>query len=205
MSPRATKKDLELLVTQLEQSLTLEKEQSQLLAEDLQAARETILSLHADLDVAALRAEAAENARAQAQQAAEAAQAQAQQAAQGPQAQATPALLPKPSGVIRNLERLTGMSHEDYKACQRTVRNIVVMAGLDITEDFRRQSAEDLAKVYRAARDQHPVLKTFQNNWVTAELAKQFLQNRRKHAVRRGYLERNMLKTARRAARRHAA
>lgn len=36
----------------------------------------------------------------------------------------------------------------------------------------------------------------FQNNWVTAELAKQFLQNRRKHAVRKGYIDRNTLKTS---------
>ena len=98
------------------------------------------------------------------------------------------------------------------------------MGAIDVTQDFRRHPAEDLARVYRAvsypvvavmlirlthllcaqAREAHPVLKRYENNWLTAELAKQFLQNRRKHAVRQGYIDRGNLKTSARSRRRRA-
>ncbi|KAI0763489.1 hypothetical protein BD413DRAFT_582814 [Trametes elegans] len=33
---------------------------------------------------------------------------------------------------------------------QRTIRSLVIMADLDWTEDFHRQNAENLARLYRA-------------------------------------------------------
>ncbi len=36
------------------------------------------------------------------------------------------------------------------RTLQRTIRNLVVMGGLDVTQDFRRHDPEDLAKIYRA-------------------------------------------------------
>jgi hypothetical protein len=35
------------------------------------------------------------------------------------------------------------------------------------------------------ARDRHPYLKRFENDWATADLVKQFLRNRRKYLVKR--------------------
>ncbi|KAI0683541.1 hypothetical protein C8Q76DRAFT_762825 [Earliella scabrosa] len=189
-SRQPTKKDLQELVARLEQSLTLETEQREAVATELQAAHVIIAELRAELA-------AAQDA---AQTATAAAAAAAATAAATTPGQTAP-LVPRPAGVLRNLEMLSGLDHDDYKACQRTVRNLVVMGALDVTQDFRRHSAEDLAKIYRAAREAHPILKQFQNNWLTAELAKQFLQNRRKHAVRRGYIDRSNLKTSARARR----
>ncbi|KAI0645016.1 hypothetical protein C8Q79DRAFT_969142 [Trametes meyenii] len=62
----------------------------------------------------------------------------------------------------------------------------------------------DVHCLFKQAADDHPILKRFQNSWLTAELAKQYLQNKRRHAVKRGYIDRAQIKTARRGARRHA-
>ncbi|KAI0714183.1 hypothetical protein C8T65DRAFT_738856 [Cerioporus squamosus] len=181
-----TKKDLEILVADLQSKLSLETEHEYTLSSSLvpefkiNAVKESITRLEVELAEATQRAQDAAAAAAVPPQA---------------QAQALPTI-PKPAGVLRNLEELSGLSHADYKAVQRTVRNLVVRADLDVTQDFRRQCPESLAKLYKAAREEHPILRRFQNNWMTAELAKQFLQNRRKHAVRQGYIDRAFLKTS---------
>ncbi|KAI0643488.1 hypothetical protein C8Q79DRAFT_979272, partial [Trametes meyenii] len=59
-------------------------------------------------------------------------------------------------------------------------------------------------RLFQQASDDHPILKQFQNSWFTAELAKQSLQTKRRHAVKRGYIDRAQIKTARGGARRHA-
>ncbi|KAI8998958.1 hypothetical protein BD414DRAFT_533757 [Trametes punicea] len=77
----------------------------------------------------------------------------------------------------------------DYKAIQRTIRKLVVKVSLDWTKDFRLQDAEKLAMLYSLARQAYPVLGRYEDNWATAELAKQYMQNARSHARSEGYLE----------------
>ncbi|KAH9889498.1 hypothetical protein C8Q73DRAFT_161502 [Cubamyces lactineus] len=175
---------------------------------ELQSARENIAQLQAAaVAAAAAREEAVAAAAAAQEMAVAAAVAEAQQAAAAAAAAAAMAggmqndlpPVPKPTGRnLRGLEALSGMTRADYKAVQRSIRNLVVMANLDWKEDFRRQNAENLARLYRVARDEHPILRRFQNSWLTAELVKQFLQNKRKYAVKQGYIDRESLKTARR-------
>ncbi|KAI0326295.1 hypothetical protein GY45DRAFT_1363980 [Cubamyces sp. BRFM 1775] len=203
------KKDLEIMVTRLEESLNEGREERDRLQADLQSARDTIQELEAAMATAATTheeamaaalaaAERAEQAAATAAARATAERAHAQANAADAEREAAAPPIPKPSGAMRGLEALSGLSRQDYMAVQRTIRNLVVIANLDWKEDFRRQNAESLARLYRAARDQHPILKRFQNSWLTAALAKQFLQNKRKHAVKNGYIDRDSLKTARR-------
>ncbi|TFK82782.1 hypothetical protein K466DRAFT_568231 [Polyporus arcularius HHB13444] len=188
----STKRDLEILVADLQSKLTLETEQRGALAAELDTAKGTITRLETELAETTQRAQDA------------AAAAAAVAAAAPPQAQVQDMpTIPKPLGTLRKLEELSGLSHADYKAIQRSVRNLAVRADLDVTQDFRRQSPESLAKLYKAAREEHLILKRFQNNWMTAELTKRFLQKRRKHAVRQGYINRAFLKmSARGPARR---
>ncbi|OJT05182.1 hypothetical protein TRAPUB_4007 [Trametes pubescens] len=197
-----TKKDLENLVAQLEESIATEVAQREGLANELQAAMDNIAQLKAAAIAAAATHERAmfeaiakANAANAAATAATAAAAAAAAAADGPP-------VPRPTGNVRHLQEWSGLSKEDYRAVQRTIRNLVIIANLDWTDDFRRQNAENLARLYRAAREEHPVLKRFQNNWLTAELAKQFLQNKCKHAVKQGYVDRASIRTGTRRARR---
>ena len=39
------------------------------------------------------------------------------------------------------------------------------------------------------ARKAHPVLRRYVNNWATAAIARQYMQNKRKHAYKNGYIK----------------
>ncbi|KAJ2985602.1 hypothetical protein NUW54_g10099 [Trametes sanguinea] len=81
------------------------------------------------------------------------------------------------------------VSHEDYAEIQRTIRSLVIRSQLDWTDDFRRQDADKMANLFRAARKAHPVLRRYVNNWATAAIARQYMQNKRKHAYKQGYIK----------------
>ncbi|KDQ52463.1 hypothetical protein JAAARDRAFT_40311 [Jaapia argillacea MUCL 33604] len=72
-----------------------------------------------------------------------------------------------------------------YSSILRSVRDLVTAAGLDCMEDFRNQPPAKLGEIYRVARERQKHLKNFTNNWPTAEIARQFLANRRKAEVNR--------------------
>ncbi|KAJ7826209.1 hypothetical protein B0H14DRAFT_2185964, partial [Mycena olivaceomarginata] len=75
-----------------------------------------------------------------------------------------------------------------FQAIVRSVHTNVVRANVDFTIDFRRQDPAKLAAVYKLTRDSHkPFLsrERFPLDWAIAEITKQFLRNKRKHAVRR--------------------
>ncbi|KAJ7848002.1 hypothetical protein B0H14DRAFT_2356918, partial [Mycena olivaceomarginata] len=73
---------------------------------------------------------------------------------------------------------------------QRSVHTNVVRTNIDFTIDFRRQDPAKLAAVYKLVRNSSPFLsrERFPLDWAIAEITKQFLRKKRKHAVRRGYI-----------------
>ncbi|KAH9849712.1 hypothetical protein C2E23DRAFT_887938 [Lenzites betulinus] len=97
--------------------------------------------------------------------------------------------IPRPAGSGWPIRESMEMNHADYAEIQRTVRSLVIRAQLDWTDDFRRQDADKLATLFRAARKLHPVLRRYVNNWATAAIAKQYMQNKRKHAYKQGYIK----------------
>ncbi|KAI0826956.1 hypothetical protein BC628DRAFT_1418998 [Trametes gibbosa] len=81
------------------------------------------------------------------------------------------------------------VDHADYAEIQCTIRSLVIRSQLDWTDDFRRQDTDKLATMFRAARKAHPILRRFVNNWATAAIARQYMQNKRKHAYKQGYIK----------------
>ncbi|KAJ7073434.1 hypothetical protein B0H15DRAFT_935016 [Mycena belliarum] len=79
---------------------------------------------------------------------------------------------------------------QDYRAILRTVHASVGRVGLDFTQDFRQQDPAKLAAVYKLTRKKHPYLTRarFPLDWAQAEMVKQYLRNKRRYSVRRGYI-----------------
>ncbi|KAG2143021.1 hypothetical protein DEU56DRAFT_793022 [Suillus clintonianus] len=68
----------------------------------------------------------------------------------------------------------------EYLAIQTTVHELCSRVDLDFKVLYNAQPTSSLAKLFKLARRDHPHLEKFQNDWATAELVKQFLQNKRK-------------------------
>ncbi|KAI1784308.1 hypothetical protein LXA43DRAFT_1101527 [Ganoderma leucocontextum] len=96
------------------------------------------------------------------------------------------------------IQESMGLDGQDelYGNIQKYIHILVPTCGIDWKQDFRVQSADNLSKLYRAARKEYPLLKRFKNDWATAELLKMYLQNSREHARTRGYLPRAGRKAA---------
>ncbi|KZV98456.1 hypothetical protein EXIGLDRAFT_700982 [Exidia glandulosa HHB12029] len=75
-----------------------------------------------------------------------------------------------------------------YRRIQRTIRRCIDKAGLRDDAPFRTQDIGKLGNVYKArphAREKHPYLRRFVNDWATAEFVKMLLKNRRAQLTRR--------------------
>jgi len=96
-------------------------------------------------------------------------------------------MIARPSGRASPYKNM-GVSRSKYRACQRIIHDLVIKSGLDITEDFRRLDSEKLGILFAAAKKAQPVLKRYENNWATAAIARQYIQNKRKHGYRNGYI-----------------
>ncbi|KAG1906658.1 uncharacterized protein F5891DRAFT_975415 [Suillus fuscotomentosus] len=68
----------------------------------------------------------------------------------------------------------------EYLAIQTSVHELCSRVDLDFGVLYNAQPTSNLAKLFKLARRAHPHLENFQNDWATAELVKQFLQNKRK-------------------------
>ncbi|KDQ53414.1 hypothetical protein JAAARDRAFT_61408 [Jaapia argillacea MUCL 33604] len=83
-----------------------------------------------------------------------------------------------------NLRRAMGLGSTNntakYLSILRTIRDLVTIARLDCQLDFHNQPPGKLAEIYQLARKKQEYLENFINNWATAEIARQFLANRRK-------------------------
>ncbi|KIJ60002.1 hypothetical protein HYDPIDRAFT_170545 [Hydnomerulius pinastri MD-312] len=63
---------------------------------------------------------------------------------------------------------------------QASVHHLCSRVGLDFNVKFVDQPPAALGKLFRLARHSHPELERFQNDWATAALVRQYLQNKRK-------------------------
>ncbi|PIL28577.1 hypothetical protein GSI_08618 [Ganoderma sinense ZZ0214-1] len=180
-----TKKDLEEIVTGLRADVSDLTTRYTQATEELNTSQEALAEAHTALTAAQEATAAAEAARADLQQ-------QLDNAAAAPQGaleeQVNVPLIPRPSGSGWSIQESMQVTKPEYAEIQRTIRSLVVRAVLDWTDDFRRQDADKMAKMFRAARAAHPILARYSNNWATAAIACQYMQNKRKHAYKQGYI-----------------
>ncbi|KAH9910605.1 uncharacterized protein BXZ73DRAFT_83401 [Epithele typhae] len=96
-------------------------------------------------------------------------------------------IIPTPHSPV-SIRHAMGVTQNLYANIQHTIRTLTICSQLDWTDDFRRQDPECLAMLFRAARTAHPELRRYENNWAMAAIARQYMQNKCKHAYRQGYI-----------------
>lgn len=55
--------------------------------------------------------------------------------------------------------------------------------------DTSADRANTLSPAPFQARKAHPVLRRYSNNWASAAIARQYMQNKHKHAYKQGYIK----------------
>ncbi|KAF8955642.1 hypothetical protein BDZ97DRAFT_1609445, partial [Flammula alnicola] len=75
-----------------------------------------------------------------------------------------------------------------YQGIQRNLRDLVHNARIRWQSPWNEIPASDKSKLFQVAREQHPLLKRYTNDWATAELVKQYMKNRRGSAYHNGWL-----------------
>ncbi|KAH9922694.1 hypothetical protein B0H21DRAFT_712627 [Amylocystis lapponica] len=106
--------------------------------------------------------------------------------------------IPKPKGSAGNgfklIDEMNLRGNEAlYNSMLREIAQLSIQAGLDYRTDFKNQPAAELGLVYKLsslaqAREMFPMLDEFANDWPTAEIVKQYLYNKRKNSVKKGYI-----------------
>ncbi|KAI0686436.1 hypothetical protein C8T65DRAFT_634026 [Cerioporus squamosus] len=190
--PRAlTKAQLEEIVATLRAEVAAAEQARAATVGDLETAQQALTNAQAEVTAAHDAAAAAQAAHAALQQQLQ----NPQQPVGGGVAAANavaPANLPqidRPPGTRWSIQEAMQLSRAEYSEIQRTIRSLVIRAQLDWTEDFRRQDADKLATMFRAARTAHPILRRYTNNWASAAIARQYMSNKRKHAYKQGYIK----------------
>ncbi|KAM5530026.1 hypothetical protein V8D89_016308 [Ganoderma adspersum] len=173
--PTPTKKDLENLIQDLHEEVKLLTEDRTWITDELSAAQDALTAAQAQVIAAQEATAAAEAARDLLQQQLDDT---ADAAAQAPLDQLNAPQIPQPTG--------SGWSIQESMQC--TIRTLVICATLDWTDDFCRQDPDKLATLFRAAHAAHPILARYISNWATAAIARQYMQNKRKHAYKQGYI-----------------
>ncbi|PIL25593.1 hypothetical protein GSI_11341 [Ganoderma sinense ZZ0214-1] len=184
--PIPTKKDLERIVGELRTEVSTLTEDRQKIADELTAAQAALAAAEVQIVTAQEATAAAEAARDLLQQQLD--EAAAAQAPLGPSNQLNGPQIPRPSGPSWSIRESMQVTPSEYAEIQRTVRSLVIWASLDWTDDFRRQDPDKLATLFRAAHAAHPILQRYTNNWATAAIARQYMQNKHKHAYKQGYI-----------------
>jgi len=69
------------------------------------------------------------------------------------------------------------------------VRDLVAKACIQDYANWREVPAEKIRQVCTVARNLHPFLSRYQDDWPVKSMAKQFLKNRRMSAIKRGDVE----------------
>ncbi|KAJ6538262.1 hypothetical protein DFH09DRAFT_893741, partial [Mycena vulgaris] len=104
--------------------------------------------------------------------------------------------IPRPAGSAGNnfnIQDAMGLGQNEkdrelYKALMRNTRDLVLQAGINWELAWAKTPAEAKAKLYAVARERHPILKRYVNDWATEELVKQYIKNKRRHGYRKGWL-----------------
>jgi len=99
--------------------------------------------------------------------------------------------IPKPRGSAGDGFKLSnemGLSddHPQYKRIQRTVRSLVIQAGLDPLKKWKKQPRVAVNRLFTVARQRQPYLGRFENDWATEAFAMTYLKNRRAYLKRLG-------------------
>ncbi|KAF7347088.1 hypothetical protein MVEN_01462800 [Mycena venus] len=77
---------------------------------------------------------------------------------------------------------------QKYKGIQRSLRDLTHQGGVNWEKQWSDISAEVKGKIF-AARERHPILARFHNDWATEDIIKQYIKNKRGHAYRNEWLE----------------
>ncbi|KAJ7811663.1 hypothetical protein B0H14DRAFT_3879991 [Mycena olivaceomarginata] len=104
---------------------------------------------------------------------------------QGPEGPA-PGSIPKPAGSSFNIQRAmhlgkSAKDHAKYKALQRCLRDLTLRAGINWEKQWADVSAEVKGKFFAVARETHPILARYHNDWATEAIVKQ--RNKLAHAA----------------------
>ncbi|KAJ6544902.1 hypothetical protein B0H10DRAFT_2447815 [Mycena sp. CBHHK59/15] len=105
---------------------------------------------------------------------------------------ATPAMIPRPAGSAGNnfnIEDAMGLGgcaadHDQYKALLHNVRDLTLQARVNWEQPWAKTPADVKAQLFAVARDRHPYLGRFVNDWATEEIVKQYIKNKRRHGYR---------------------
>ncbi|KAJ7733999.1 hypothetical protein DFH07DRAFT_967754 [Mycena maculata] len=110
---------------------------------------------------------------------------------------AAPGSILRPAGSAGKdfgIQALMGLGHgqrnrDKYKSIQRGVKDFVIRGGVNWEKPWAETSSETKSKVYAVARELHPILRRFHNDWATEELIKQYIKNRRNNVYRNKWLQ----------------
>ncbi|KAJ7131800.1 hypothetical protein C8R43DRAFT_1133477 [Mycena crocata] len=99
------------------------------------------------------------------------------------------------AGINFNIQDAMGLGEcaedrKQYVSIMGDMRDLVFEAGIKWEVPWAKTPAELKGKFYAVARERHPILKRYVNDWATDELAKQFIRNRRRNEYKKGTLQR---------------
>ncbi|KAK0433082.1 hypothetical protein EV421DRAFT_1998158 [Armillaria borealis] len=112
-------------------------------------------------------------------------------------AQGRESKVPKPKGQpgkdysIAEKMGLAGSrkKRDRYNALLRSARDLTLNARLPFERAWRDIPAASKATLFAVARDMHPFLSRFENDWATEVIVRQFMKNKRKTLYKAGSLE----------------
>ncbi|KAJ7868166.1 hypothetical protein B0H13DRAFT_2064625 [Mycena leptocephala] len=84
-------------------------------------------------------------------------------------------------------QQITTMPSKGFRC--RTLRDLVLQARINWEVQWSEVPAASKAQLYAVARERHPYLARFTNDWATEEIVKQYIKNKRRHAYKNGWLE----------------
>ncbi|CAA7267807.1 unnamed protein product [Cyclocybe aegerita] len=79
--------------------------------------------------------------------------------------------------------------HAKYTAILRSLRDLVLQSRINWELPWAQIPASKKAKLFQVAREHHPVLKRYMNDWATEEIIKHYMKNKRAHHYASGWLE----------------
>ncbi|KAJ6622214.1 hypothetical protein B0H10DRAFT_1944818 [Mycena sp. CBHHK59/15] len=83
----------------------------------------------------------------------------------------------------------TAKDGHKFKAVQRNICDLVIQAGVNWEKAWADIAADVKAKLFAAARERHPILARYHNDWATTEITKQYMKNKRNNVYKNGWLE----------------
>ncbi|KAJ7850807.1 hypothetical protein B0H14DRAFT_2581799 [Mycena olivaceomarginata] len=78
--------------------------------------------------------------------------------------------------------------YEQYKSIQRAVRDLALNARINWELPWKQIPVDQKSAFFDVARQRHPHLGEFHNDWATEELVKQWMKNRRSNAYKRKWI-----------------